>query len=230
METTTNVTSASNGGMIGGLNAAKMGRDEFLKLLVTQLQHQDPLSPMESQDFAAQLAQFSQLEQLTGMSEMMEESMNVDLMLTQAINNTMATAFMGKTVTAVGAKVTFNGSAPVELNFKLMGQAEDVTVKVVDSSGNSIKEFKMGALTGGTHRVDWNGFNKHGEKLNSGNYKFEVVAKDAKNAPVSGVTLIKGVINGVRYENGNAVFLVNDSEIQFNKVMDIMTTEEVSDS
>ena len=39
METTTNVTSASNGGMIGGLNAAKMGRDEFLKLLVTQLQH-----------------------------------------------------------------------------------------------------------------------------------------------------------------------------------------------
>ena len=74
------------------------------------------------------------------------------------------------------------------------------------------------------------GFNKHGEKLNSGNYKFEVVAKDAKNAPVSGVALIKGVINGVRYENGNAVFLVNDSEIQFNKVMDIMTTEEVSDS
>ena len=47
METTPNVTSASNGGMIGGLNAAKMGRDEFLKLLVTQLQHQDPLSPME---------------------------------------------------------------------------------------------------------------------------------------------------------------------------------------
>ena len=75
----------------------------------------------------------------------------------------------------------------------------------------------MGALTGGTHRVDWDGFNKHGEKLNSGNYKFEVVAKDAKNAPVSGVALIKGVINGVRYENGNAVFLVNDSEILFNK-------------
>jgi flagellar hook assembly protein FlgD len=137
---------------------------------------------------------------------------------------------MGKTVTAVGDKVTFNGSDPVELNFKLMGQAEDVTVKVVDSSGNSIREFKMGALTGGTHRVDWDGLNKHGEKLNSGNYKFEVIAKDAKNAPVSGVALIKGVINGVRYENGNAVFLVNDSEIQFNKVMDIMTTEEVSDS
>jgi hypothetical protein len=55
-------------------------------------------------------------------------------------------------------------------------------------------------------------------------------SRDAKNAPVSGVALIKGVINGVRYENGNAVFLVNDSEIQFNKVMDIMTTEEVSDS
>ena len=230
MDTTPTVTSANSGGMIGGLGAAKMGRDEFLKLLVTQLQHQDPLSPMESQDFAAQLAQFSQLEQLTGMSSMMEESMNVDLMLTQAINNTMATAFMGKTVTAVGDKVTFNGSDPVELNFKLMGQAEEVTVKVVDSSGNSIREFEMGALTGGAHRVDWDGVNKHGEKLKSGNYKFEIVAKDAKNNPVTGVALIKGVINGVRYENGSAVFLVNDSEIQFNKVMDIMTTQEESNS
>ena len=113
---------------ISGLGNSTMAKDEFLKLLVEQLKHQDPMSPMNSQDFASQLAQFSSLEQLTNMSGMMEESIQVDLMLTQAINNTMSASFIGKNVSAAGDTITFSKDGPVDISFQLNGQAENVIV------------------------------------------------------------------------------------------------------
>ena len=101
---------------MSSLGNSTMKKDEFLKLLVEQLKHQDPMSPMNSQDFASQLAQFSSLEQLTNMSGMMEDSVQADLMLTQAINNTMATSFIGKNVSAAGDMITFSKDGPVDIS------------------------------------------------------------------------------------------------------------------
>ncbi|HDY76217.1 MAG TPA: hypothetical protein ENH49_06805 [Candidatus Marinimicrobia bacterium] len=222
--------SPTNGGYIGAglgsLKQATMGRDEFLKLLIQQLQNQDPLSPMESQDFAAQLAQFSSLEQLTNMSGMMEESLNVDLMLTQAINNTMATNFIGKNVSAVGDSITLTADDPVDLAFKLNGKAETVTVKIMDADGNVVKEIEMGALSSGKHFAEWDGTNKNGEAMPAGDYRFEVEALDANEEVVSAITLIMGIITGIQYDQGAAVFIVNGNEIPFNMVLEITSGDE----
>ncbi len=222
--------SSVNGGLsdtgISSLSQASMGKDEFLKLLISQLKHQDPLSPMESQDFAAQLAQFSSLEQLTNMSGMMEESMNIDLMLTQAINNTMATGFIGKQVTAVGDTITLSADEPVDIAFKIEGSAETVTVKVLDSAGNVVKEIEMGALSSGKHVVEWDGTNKNGETLPTGEYRFEVEALDGNEEIVSVMTMVMGIIDGIRYDQGGAVFIVNGNEIPFNQILEITSENE----
>jgi len=206
-----------------------MGKDEFLKLLVHQLKNQDPLSPMESQDFAAQLAQFSSLEQLTNMSGMMEESIGIDLMLTQAINNTMATSFIGKQVSAVGDSITLAEGGTADLAFKLNGQAETVTVKVRNAAGDIVKEIEMGSLSSGKHSVEWDGTSRNGETLPAGKYTFEVEALDANEEVVSAITMIMGVITGIQYEGGGAVFVINGNEIPFNQVLEITEAETEED-
>lgn len=226
MEGISSVNGSAAGNVLSSLGQASMGKDEFLKLLVNQLQNQDPLSPMESQDFAAQLAQFSSLEQLTNMSGMMEESINIDLMLTQAINNTMATSFIGKQVSAVGDSITLTEGETADLAFKLNGQAETVTVKIMNAAGDVIKEIEIGALSSGKHTVQWDGTNRNGETMPAGEYTFEVKALDANEEIVSAITMIMGIITGIQYDGGGAVFVVNGNEIPFNLVLEITNGEE----
>src|SRR5215218_7368484 len=80
----------------------KMGKDEFLKMLVAQLKNQDPMSPMKGDEMAAQLAQFSSLEQLTNISKAIEAQSESQQGLIASINDTTALSFLGKTVLARG--------------------------------------------------------------------------------------------------------------------------------
>ena len=82
----------------GGLQT--LGKDDFLQLLVTKLQHQDPLNPMEDSDFIAQLAQFSTLEQMHNISEGIATSNKWDFLQMQSLNNVMASGLIGREVTA----------------------------------------------------------------------------------------------------------------------------------
>ena len=81
---------------------SELGKDDFLKLMIEQMKNQDPLSPMEGTEFTAQLAQFSSLEQLSNMSDSLEQSINANYQLTQAVNNTMTAALIGKEVKLEG--------------------------------------------------------------------------------------------------------------------------------
>ncbi len=211
---------------ITGMGKSIMAKDEFLKLLVEQLKHQDPMSPMNSQDFASQLAQFSSLEQLTNMSGMMEESMQVDLMLTQAINNTMAVSFIGKSVSASGDMITYTQDGPVDISFRLNGQAENVIVNVLDGAGNIVKGIELGALSEGKQSLSWDGKDTNGDEVPEGEYKVQVIALDFNGDPVGALTMVSGIITGIKYTDGTAVFVVNDEEIPFSKVFEITRSED----
>lgn len=210
---------------LSGLGKSTMEKEEFLKLLVEQLKHQDPMSPMNSQDFASQLAQFSSLEQLTNMSGMMEENMQVDLMLTQAINNTMAASFIGKSVSASGDTAILTKDNTVDIEFQLNGQAQKVHINILDGGGNIINNMKLGALPKGKHNIEWNGKNTSGDSVPEGEYRVQVIAMDAEGDPVGSLTMVKGIITGIKYTDGTAVFVVNDEEIPFNQVLEITQGE-----
>ena len=154
---------------------ANMGKNEFLKLLVAQLEHQDPLAPQEGQEFAAQLAQFSSLEQLTNINGNLESSQAYDL----ALSNSSMVNLIGKTVDGPGNSFELGEGETETLRFSLAEEASDVTVSIYDSTGKIVANFGIGASSAGLKEFVWNGKDSTGLQLPAGSYSFNIIAEDS---------------------------------------------------
>ncbi len=206
--------------MLSNPSTADMGKAEFLQLLVAQLQNQDPLSPMQQEDFAAQLAQFSSLEQLTDINTNLKSGMDLDAMLSSSLNNSMAAGFIGKEVSSIGDTVALVSGETPSVNFILQDNAAEVTVKIYDESGNLVRTIEHGGMTSGAQSVTWDGLDQDGVPLKGGNYRFEVSAKNGDD-DVQVQELTKGIVSSVRYAEGKAVLIVNGREISLGDVLEI---------
>lgn len=200
-----------------------LGGDEFLQLLVAQLQNQDPLSPMESQEFAAELAQFSSLEKLASIDDTLAESVSTDLVLTQAINNTLASTLLGQEVTAIGNSFAHTQGDENTMSFRLGQYAETVDVVIYDGNGNEVRRIAAGSRNNGEHSIEWDGLGQDGREMLSGDFTFLVEAKTADGIAVQALPLIRGTISSIRYENGTAILMVNGGEVSFSDVIEIAT-------
>lgn len=198
-----------------------LGKQDFLQLLVTQLKNQDPLSPMESQEFASQLAEFSSVELLTSMDSNLQRGMDSDLLLMNAIQNTMAANFIGKEVTSLGDAVQLGENDNVALHFKLASSANQVTVTIRDAAGRVVRTIALEGRSGGDNELEWDGKGDDGQRLSAANYTFDVVAKDAKGNTVNAVEIFKGKITSVQYMNGSAILAAGNIQIPFADVMQI---------
>ena len=161
-----------------------LGKDDFLTLLVTQLQHQDPLNPQDSTEFTAQLAQFSSLEQLGNVNDNLEY---LKLAMSSA-NNTEAVSLIGKQIIAAGNSIQLDDGAGVACNFELAGDTSAVAVNIYDTNGNFIRAFEGGALNAGAHALEWDGKDSEGKSVPDGAYTFEVLAVDYNNQMVNATT------------------------------------------
>jgi flagellar basal-body rod modification protein FlgD len=198
-----------------------LGKEEFLNLLVAQLQNQDPLNPMEGQEFASQLAQFSSVEQLTSIDGNIEKSINTDLILSQTINNTLATTLIGKQITAVGNQVELKEDSPVNLYFELGGYAQDVSINVMDAAGNIVQTLDASNLEKGINSVEWDGISKDGETLPEGTYTFEVTATGKTGNDITVQELIRGIAGSLQYQGGTALFKIGNLDVLFGDVLEI---------
>lgn len=193
---------------------------EFLQLLITQLQHQDPMQPSDSQEFAAQLAQFTSLEELQNITSTLQQGVEADLMMTQTINNTMAATMIGKELKSFGNTFDYVQGQPVDLHFRLSGYAGDVSVNVRDEVGNVVATLEGHGLDGGDHALSWDGVSKDGVNMPAGTYTFEVTASlDDAEVPVEAMQV--GLIEAVRYGTAGAIFIVNGEEISFAEVLEL---------
>ncbi len=199
-----------------------MGKEDFLKMLITQLRYQDPLNPMEGTEFSAQLAQFSTVEQLANIKEMLQASIDGNYLLATSINNTLAATVIGKEVKAYGNQIYLPQEGSVVLNFKLDGQAQQVTIEILDENGSVVKTIQQQNLSSGEHVVEWDGTNEEGNRLEEGRYTFRVSAMGENDGEV-GVTLFsRGVITGVRYSSHGAVLMLGQIEIPLSEVYEIL--------
>lgn len=189
-----------------------MGKDDFLKMLVAQLKYQDPLNPMNGTEFAAQLAQFSSLEQLCNLSEGVK-NLGV-LQLNQA--NMQAVQLIGKEITASGGNSFEALGQPVELSYELSGDAAMLEVFIYGSSGELLDRIQLGDQKTGLNTVTWD--NRRGY---SGSCTFRVVATSPSGKEVAAEPLITGRVSAVSFKNQSAYLKVGGKEIAFTDVKQI---------
>jgi flagellar basal-body rod modification protein FlgD len=209
-------------------NSKAMGRDEFLKMLTAQLKNQDPLNPMDGKDMAAQLAQFSTVEQLIQMNKTLSGQQNKDEEiieaitklgesqesradeLSQLIEGQMAMGTVGKTGVTLG-NTTFvdrEGNGPIVVDTGTRSGAGRVTV--TNSKGEVVGTADVAVAKPGQQSFDLADLFSD-PKLPAGKYtfKFEVATDGGQFQAVK--TYTAGRITGMKYENGNPILIIGDS-------------------
>ena len=196
-----------------------LGQDDFLKLFLAKLQAQDPLNPMDDAEFTAQLAMFSQIEQLITTNDQLAMLQ----LLGNTSNNAQMVSFIGKEVKAGGNTfelIANDGIQEVEIPFELAGEANDVFVSVYNSDGAIVRVLdNAGPLGSGEQSALFNGRDDHGNVLSDGLYSFTVSAKDVNGEAVPAKTLIRGMIDGVTYEGTETMLMIGSIHLSINDIL-----------
>jgi flagellar basal-body rod modification protein FlgD len=203
----TTILNSTNGSAQTSTATKTVDKNDFLKLFVTQLQYQNPLSPMDSTGFTSQLAQFSSLEQLTNINAAMSNLTAYQ----NSMQNTLAAGLIGKTIKVSGNQVSLAGTAA--LNYSLTGAAAQTKISIYDSTGKCVRQADLGNRNAGAATYTWDGKDSLGNTLPDGAYTFSVDALDTSGAKVCATTLTYGVVTGIVFEN-NATYLMVDGKLK----------------
>jgi len=192
------------------LAQGSLGKEDFLKLLVAQLSHQDPTAPTDPGEFVAQLSQFSSLEQLANIKSGMDL-----LAITQtAGTSAQMVSFIGKDVSYDGGQINWSAdSKPVELKMTLGGNAASVEQRIVDERGTVIEKRDLGPMTEGSHTLNFDGKKADGTPLPPGTYNIELTAKDANGKTTDATLRGEGLVSAVTFEAGYPQLVLADGRV-----------------
>jgi flagellar basal-body rod modification protein FlgD len=194
-----------------------LDKDSFLKLLTTQLQKQDPLSPMDSNAFVAQLAQFSQLEGITNLGTKLDS-----MLLGQANANQMATSqLVGKQVTFRANQVALTSGQATGFDVNLSTACDQGVALVSDAAGRVVRTIQLGGRAAGTSSVAWDGRDEAGNDLPTGNYTVTVAASRVDGAPVTAATFVRGVVANVSFEGAVPELIVAGQHVKLADVTQV---------
>jgi len=219
IESINQAATASSAAAIKAKTAATeevMGKEDFLSLLVAQLQNQDPLNPDDPTEFTAQLAQFSSLEQLHNLNDSMD-----NLVTSNANSDKLSTlSTIGKEVVYQDGSFTFNGE-PITLGYKLDGPAQEVNL-ALQLDGATVATLKGVELSAGNHFLTWNGLTKDGQPAAHGNYKIIIQAKAGEGLSVAANPLIRSEVTGVDLDGEFGGILITEAgKVEFNTILGV---------
>ena len=192
--------------------------DQFMNLLVTQLQNQDPLDPMDPNEFTSQLVQFASVEQ------QIQSNANLEQML-----ELQQTSLLGTVVGYIGKQVEVSGNGmPLEngaaiAHYELSAKADTTTITITDQSGKSVFSTS-GEVDAGRHAFDWNGKDTLGFQLDDGNYTITVSALDKDGDPIDVAHTVTGTVTGVSNDNGSAVLSLGEADYDVDDVLAVRDT------
>lgn len=195
-----------------------LDKDAFFKLMLTQMKNQDPTNPLKSHEMAAQLANFSSLEQMQNMNKTLDEMKNAQ----KPSENFQALNLIGKAVAGDSSKVVRGvNDKDHDFKFNLPMAAAEVTVKVRDAEGNVVRTYNLKNLKEGANKLTWNGEDEKAMKSPQGEYQFMAEAKMADGKKMGIKTDFEGMITGVSYSSDGPVLHVGNQAIRFTDVKKI---------
>jgi flagellar basal-body rod modification protein FlgD len=188
-----------------------LGKDDFLRLLVTQLKYQDPMNPLDQNQFLAQTAQFTSLEQLQNISG------GIETLGTLLAGNALAdtAGLVGRTVRSASRDVAYEGR-PLTLSFSLDAPASSVTVDIRNAAGTVVRRIVTGATQPGTASVVWDGRDASGASVMAGTYTY-TVSGTGGGQPAA----VEGVISSLRVVDGLPVYRVGDASVHPWDIFDV---------
>jgi flagellar basal-body rod modification protein FlgD len=209
------VTGVNGGTTVAGTSSNQvLTQDDFLQMLIAQLQNQDPLNPLSGTDFAAQLAQFSSLDQLTSINTQLTSLAST----LSSTNSSQVVSLIGDEVVANGSAVTVSGTSTT-LAYNLSQNATQGTIQIYNSNGNLVNTLTFGQEQSGNNTMNWDT-----SSVNPGTYTFKVSAVDGSGNAVTATTMTTGIVTGVSYQNGVPYLSVNGQNIALTDVQYITTS------
>lgn len=187
---------------------------QFLTLLTTQLQNQDPLNPMDSTEFTNQLVQFTQVEQSINTNQKLDNLVAMQM----GSLTTMSLGFVGMDITYPSVELSFDGENKAKVTYSLAEEARIAKINIRDSNGLLVYSADVPRDVG-TSTFEWDGTNNEGDIVPEGTYSFTIDAVNAADDPVQASTAVNGRVRGVETQNGVPFLLVGDRAIAVSNVI-----------
>jgi flagellar basal-body rod modification protein FlgD len=197
-----------------GLASVANNYQTFLKLLTTQLKNQDPLSPLDTNQFTQQLTQMTGVEQQLLSNQLLQQLVTQN----QGSGLTAGVGLIGKTVTANDATSTLQGGS-ASWEFSLASPPSSITASVFDSSNNLVWSSPLTPGGAGAQMFTWNGKNQSGvQQADGGAYTLRIAATDASGASIPVSTTLQGVATGVDEVGGQTMVAVGPVQVPLSAV------------
>jgi flagellar basal-body rod modification protein FlgD len=176
-----------------------LDKTAFLKLLVAQMKNQDPLKPLDNTEFVAQLAQFSNLEQVMGINQRLDQLS----LQSQGMQNTQIAQMVGDSVTVNGSNIALDGTGTgAAIAFSIDAASTKTMATITNSNGDVIRKIDLGGKAAGMNRVTWDGKSDSGEVMPSGTYKVTVAATNSSGAPMQVTQNTTSTVKSISFEKG----------------------------
>src|SRR3984957_6755747 len=189
--------------------------NEFLGLLTTQLQNQDPLSPMDTNQFTQQLVEFASVEQQINMNTNLQTLVT----LQQTAQDSQALAFVGQTVTVNGSNATLASGGQAQWTYNPTAPAP-ATFTVTTSTGQTVFS-QSGTVQPGSQQFTWNGLSNNGQQNPAGNYTLSITATSATGQSVAVPTTVTGVVNSVDLTQNPPVLSIGGQNYTVSQIVNV---------
>jgi flagellar basal-body rod modification protein FlgD len=211
-------TSSSSASAANSLASSQIAGNfqSFLTLLTTQLQNQNPLDPLDTNQFTQQLVEFAGVQQQLSTND----SLATLVSLQQTAQSTQALGFVGQTAVVNGSTAALdNGTATWNLS---VPTSSTVSVSIASSTGQTVFTGNYSVAAGSNQPFTWNGQANDGTLWPAGNYTMTTTAVDASNNPVAVTTQIQGVVNSVDLTKNPPLLSIGGQTYTVNQIQSIV--------
>jgi len=183
-----------------------LDKDDFMRIMITEMKHQDPTKPMEAEKMATQMAQLTSVEQLKNVGNAIDKLADKN----NASDRMAMGAMIGKTVTVDKGRFNHMKGMTSPIDFTLPQNAQKIKIDILNEHGDTVASRDLEPMKAGPNVYSWDGLNESGMQVPSGNYIVRIDAENERGGKIQINPISQERIVGVSFEGGEPNFLVGD--------------------